>query len=294
MTAALATSYAHCQRLARRSASSFYYSFLLLPKRKRLAMCALYAFLRRTDDLSDSFQPVEVRRRALEDWRHSLQRALGGAFDDPLLPALADTVESFHIPPEYLTATIDGVEMDLDHARYDTFAELEHYCELVASVVGLACLRIWGCDSPVAQRPARRLGVAFQMTNILRDLGEDAGRDRFYLPQEDFRRFDYTPDDLRAGIRDERFRRLMRFEIERTEQLFTEGAELEPWLEPEGWRVAGSMTAVYRALLAEIKRLDGDVLTRRVRLSRWRKMRIATRWLLWAPTRPRVAGIGAP
>jgi 15-cis-phytoene synthase len=300
MNAELSASYAHCQRIARRSASSFYYSFLLLPKRKRWAMCALYAFLRHTDDLGDSAQPADFRRRALQAWRRSLARAVEGHYDDPLLPALAETVASYHIPLEYLTATIDGVEMDLDRSRYATFEQLEHYCQLVASMVGLACLRIWGCDSPAAERPARRLGVAFQMTNILRDLCEDAARDRVYLPMEDLDRFGYTADDLRRGVRDERFRRLMRFEIERTEQLFAEGAELHRWLEPEGRRVLGSMMAVYRALLAEIKRLDGDVLTRRVRLSRWRKMRIATRWLLLGPRlttatdAARAAGAAAP
>ncbi len=143
-----------------------------------------------------------------------------------------------------------------------------------------------GLQHGAAEGPARQLGVAFQMTNILRDLREDAARDRIYLPTDDLDRFDYSADELRAVyamVRDERFRRLMRFEIERTEQLYAEGAELERWLEPDGRGVLGSMMAVYRALLAEIKRLDGDVLTRRVRISRWRKMRIATRWLLFRP-----------
>ena len=294
MSDRLAASYAHCQRIARGSASSFYYSFLLLPKRKRMAMCALYAFLRRTDDLGDSLDSVADRRRSLEQWRHSLHRAVQGQFDDPLLPALADTVAEFRIPLEHLHAVIDGVEMDLEPDEYETFEQLQQYCHRVASAVGLACLRIWGCRSDQAEVPARRCGVAFQMTNILRDLKEDAARERIYLPREDLDRFAYTADDLRRGVRDERFRQLIRFEIERTERLYAEAAELEPWLEPDGQRVFGSMMAVYRALLSEIKRLEGDVLTTRARLSPWRKARIATRWFFFRAPSRRAAGMSTP
>lgn len=289
----LPASYTHCQRIARRSASSFYYSFLLLPKHKRLAMCALYAFLRRTDDLGDSSDSVAERRRALENWRQSLVDSQRGDYDDPLLPALADTLKTFEVPLAHLHAVIDGVEMDLEPLVYETFEQLQTYCDRVASSVGLACLRIWGCRSEQAEQPARQCGVAFQMTNILRDLKEDAARNRVYLPQEDLRRFDYTIADLRAGARDERFRQLMRFQIDRTEKLYTEAAELERWLEPDGQRVFGSMVAVYRALLGEIKRLDGDVLSTRVRLSRWRKMRIVSRWM-FRPAPESDAGVGAP
>ncbi|HEX3726526.1 MAG TPA: phytoene/squalene synthase family protein [Pirellulales bacterium] len=291
----LASSYAHCQRIARTSGSSFYYSFLLLPKRQRLAMCALYAFLRRTDDLGDSLEPVERRRQALAAWRRSFEAAMTGRADDPLLPALADTVKSFHIPREHLAAAIDGVEMDLDVRRYETFDELQNYCDRVASAVGWACLCVWGCYRTEARRPARQCGLAFQMTNILRDLKEDAARDRVYLPREDLDRFDYSDAELLDGVCDERFRRLMRFEIERTERLYAEAAELEHWLDGDGRRVFGSMMAMYRALLAEIKRLDGDVLSMRVRLGGWRKMRIAARWFLLRPPLPRAAaGVSLP
>lgn len=294
MNAELAASYADCRRVARRSGSSFYYSFLLLSKRKRQAMCALYAFLRRTDDLVDGESQIDGKREALANWRASLLAALKGRFDDPLLPALADVAHSYTIPAEYLTAAIDGAEMDLARVRYETYEQLERYCELVASMVGLACLRIWGCHEPDAEGPARSCGLAFQMTNILRDLGEDAARGRVYLPQEDLDRFGYTVDDLRAGVRDERFRRLMRFEIDRNERLYAGGAQLVRWLGPTERRVFGSMTAVYRGLLAEIKRRDGDVFTRRVRLSNWRKMRIATRFLLFRPALVPAAGAVAP
>jgi phytoene synthase len=294
MNKGLQASYKHCRAIARRSASSFYYSFLLLPKPKRMAMCALYAFLRRTDDLGDSSASAGERRAALEAWRGSLARSLEGEYDDPLLPALSDTIRRFGVPLSHLEAVIDGVEMDLEPREYATFEQLEQYCHRVASAVGLACLKIWGCTGQQVDEPARRCGVAFQLTNILRDLKEDAARSRIYLPREDFDRFGYTPDDLRAGVRDDRFRRLMRFEIDRAETFYAEGAELEHCLSPEGRRIFGSMVAVYRALLDEIKRLDGDVLTTRVQLSSWQKMRIATRWFLRRTTLDAAAGAHSP
>ncbi len=204
-------------------------------------MCALYAFLRRTDDLGDSTESVERRRSALETWRRALRRALGGQYDDPLLPALADTVRRYGVPSVHLEDVIDGVEMDLEPCRYETFADLEVYCHRVASAVGLACLPIWGCSSDEAEQPARRCGLAFQLTNILRDLKEDAACGRVYLPAEDLERFDYTLDELRAGVRNERFRQLMRFEIGRAEQLYESGAELEPHLSADGQRACSAV-----------------------------------------------------
>ncbi len=293
MSDALAISYKLCQRIARDSASSFYYSFLLLPRAKRSAMCALYAFLRRTDDLGDSDDPDDARRAALSAWRRSLDRALSGIFDDPMLPAVADTVARYRIPPEYLHAAIDGVEMDLDRCEYATFADLEQYCYRVASVVGLACVYIWGFRDPAALVPARQCGVAFQLTNILRDLKEDAARGRCYLPREDLDRFDYRLPDLRAGVQDARFRALMQFEIARAEDFYRHAAELDRWLEPDGRRVFGAMLSTYHGLLDQIKRLDGDVFTARVRLSGWRKLRIATRWLFHHPS-PAAANSAVP
>ncbi len=276
----LAASYNHCRRMARRSASSFYYSFWLLPRAQRSAMHALYAFLRQTDDLGDSGEPVDVRRTKLADWRRSLQQALAGRFDDPLWPALVDAVERFRIPPEYLFDVIDGVEMDLVRSRWGTFAELTDYCEHVASAVGLACIHIWGFRDVAALEPARLCGIAFQLTNILRDLKEDAERDRVYLPQEDLDRFGYSVADLQRGVRDQRFHALMKFEIERAEQLYRRAADLDRWLEPAGRRIFAAMLATYSALLDEIKRRDGDVLSSRVRLRWWRKLQLTGRGLI--------------
>jgi len=284
----LAASYRLCRQIARTTASNFYYSFLLLPRPKRQAMCALYAFLRRTDDLGDSLQPVEVRRAALARWRESLERTLAGQFDDLSLPALGDAVARFEIPAECLREAIAGVEMDLDVDRYETFDDLKVYCHRVASVVGLACIHIWGFHDSQAEPAACQCGLAFQLTNILRDLKEDAVRGRIYLPEAELRRFEYTRDDLRRGVRDNRFRALMRFQIDRTERLYEQGAELAHWLEPDGRKVFAAMLNTYRSLLAEIKRRDGDVFTRRVRLSPWRKMSIAARTLCLGPPQPAI------
>lgn len=292
----LASSYETCRRVARRSAKNFYYSFLVLPREKRRAMCALYAFSRQTDDLGDNPQPVDVRRAALAAWRRSLDRAISGTFDLPIFPALADTVARYRLPPRYLHELIDGVEMDLDRNRYETFEELSGYCYKVASVVGLCCIHIWGFSDERAFEPAIRCGVAMQLTNILRDLKEDAARGRVYLPQEDLERFGYSADDLRRGVVDRRLRELMRFEVSRAEGLYAEAAELEHWLSPDGRAVFGAMTHIYRGLLDEIKRADGDVFGRRIRLTTWRKLRIAGRWLLASPPHavPRPLGAAGP
>ncbi len=277
MNRQLDASYAACHRIARRAAKNFYYSFLLLPRAKRRSMCALYAFLRRTDDLVDEEGPVELRRRRLDAWRRSLDRALAGSFDDPLLPALAHTVARWNIPPVYLHDVLDGVEMDLDDCCYETFDELELYCYRVASAVGLACLYIWGFDGEKACEPARKCGIAFQLTNILRDVKEDLQRGRVYLPAEDLRRFGYSADELKRGVRDDRFRALMRFEIERAEAYYREGAALHGHLHVQSRPVFVALTGMYRALLAEIRRRDGDVFSGRICLSPWRKIQIAAR-----------------
>lgn len=289
MTWTLEASYAHCQRIARAEARNFYYSFLALPRPKRLAMCALYAYLRHTDDLGDNPRPAMERMQALANWRQSLDRALGGSFDGPLFVALADTVCRFSIPPEYLSAVIDGVEMDVEGRTYETFADLTDYCYKVASVVGLACIHVWGFNDQRALVPARRCGLAFQLTNILRDLKEDAAGGRVYLPLEDLRQFDYSIDDLRDHVRDGRLRALMRYEIGRAEGLYIDAMELEEYLSPEGRAAFGAIVSTYRALLERIKRLDGDVFGRRVALSPWRKWGIAARWLLPRPSLSRGA-----
>jgi phytoene synthase len=296
----LEASYRLCCQAARRSGSSFYPSFYLLSRPKRRAMCALYAFLRHTDDLADDPGPLELRQRGLAQWRADLAAAL--AEEKParispdenrampqsprgrpaaILPALADCVRRFGIPHEHLYAVLDGAEMDLKRRRYPTFAELEQYCHHVASAVGLACLYIWGFRSPRVFAPARQLGVAYQLTNILRDLAEDARADRVYLPLEDFQRCDYRVEELSAGVVDARFLRLVGWQVDRARGYFDQGAALGDWLEPEGRRMLGLMTATYRLLLDKIDRCRAELLTRRVRLGRWQRLRLAARWLVW-------------
>ncbi len=276
----LAASYAYCQNLARHAAGNFYYSFLVLPRAKRRAMCALYSFLRHTDDLGDSAEPADVRRRQLTAWRTSLDAAFAGRYDDEILPALVDTVASYKIPREYLYEAIDGVEMDLAPCQYETFADLQQYCYKVASVVGLSCIHIWGFEDRSVIEPACRLGVAFQLTNILRDLREDAQRGRVYLPQEDLRQFGCTQDDLLAGTRDARMTALMKFQIARTEELYRQGAAVADYLARDSQAACRAMVGIYHGLLDEIRRRGGDVFTSRVRLSSWRKISIALRSLL--------------
>jgi len=284
----VAASYTQCQALTRRTAGNFYYSFLVLPKVKRRAMCALYAFLRHTDDLGDSQQPVEERRAALSAWRQSLDNALRGRFDSPLLPALADTVARFGIPRQYLHDVLDGVEMDLQERVYDTFAELAEYCYRVASAVGLCCIHIWGFRGAAPLDLATPLGIAFQLTNILRDLKEDSELGRVYLPREDLRRFQYSEEDLAQGLRNAAFAALMRFEIARAEDHYRRGEGLEMHLDRDSRPALRAMVSIYRGLLDEIKRRDGDVFSSRVRLSGWRKATIALRSLLArATTAPR-------
>jgi len=282
MNGELADSYTHCAKITRRAASSFYFSFFLLPRPERRAMCALYAFLRKTDDLVDGPQPVSARKAALRQWRRELDDAFHGEFPDPIFPALIDTTRRYQIPITLYHDVLDGVEMDLRPRRFATFDDLEHYCHLVASVVGLACIHIWGCQDESACLPARQCGIAFQLTNILRDLREDSLRGRIYLPLEDLQRFDYTEQELFAGVCDDRFRRLIRFEIERAERYYQEAAQLAVYLAPRGRRAFGAMRGTYRGLLNEIGRRDGELLQTRVSLTRWHKLKIVASWALAA------------
>ena len=288
MTTSLEASYAACRDLARHAARNFYYSFWILPKPKRAAMCALYAFFRRTDDLGDDEGPLDERRAKLTAWREALRRGMRDDYTDPLLPAIVDTVRSYRVPIEYLETAIDGVETDLDRSRFATFDELAGYCYQVASVVGLASIHVWGfqkCDESL--RAAEACGTAFQLTNILRDLAEDAARGRIYLPQDELARFHVTEDDLRRGRLDDHLRELFRFQVERTAEFYRQAEALKPYLSTDGVGIYATMVDIYRTLFEKLRRRDGDVFTERVRLSSWHKTAIAARHLA-----PRMLGIG--
>lgn len=272
-------SYAYCERLARREAANFYHGFRLLPGEQRRAMCALYSFMRVTDDLSDDLSPLSVKRLRLSTWREQLHGALAGDYSHPLHPAFAHTVKQFGIPVAYLFAVLDGVEMDLDVNRYATFADLYQYCYRVASAVGLACLHIWGFRRESALIHGEAAGVAFQLTNILRDLGEDAARGRIYIPHEDLTTFAYTSEDLARQIRDDRFHRLMGFQVNRARSYYNAARPLVGLLEPAGRAVYQVMEGTYSRLLDEIERRGYDVFSSRVRVSRLYKLWLAARAL---------------
>ncbi len=277
MDAALKASYRFCAEVSRREAKNFYYSFLLLPPGRRRAMCALYAFLRHTDDLADEPGPSGGKREALDRWRTDLDRALDGHPDAwPGLPALADSVARHAIPARYLHEVIDGVAMDVEPRPFASFDDLYAYCYRVASAVGLSCIHIWGYRSEGgrAEALAEKCGVALQLTNILRDVREDARQGRIYLPQDDLERFGVTPEDLRADVPSDRVRALFEFEGRRAYDFYAEAAPLIRLVAPVGRPVLRAIVGIYRALLDEIARRDWNVLAGRISLPSWKKAAI--------------------
>ena len=272
------SSLAYCRRVARRANSSFPLAFRVLPPAKRNATTALYAFFRLTDDLADG---PGVKRTALAAWRTRLDAALAGSPSHRCHAAVADAVRTFGVQPEHLHAVIAGVETDLDPVRFETFAELYPYCYRVASAVGLACLPVWGYADPAATAkaagPAEAAGIAFQLTNILRDLGEDLARGRVYLPQEELARFGCPPEAWPA--RPPAFRELMRFQAARARDYYRRADELPGLLSADGRAVFRVMAGVYRRLLDEIERRDFDVFTERIRVGKWAKAKVlASAW----------------
>jgi phytoene synthase len=271
-------SYEYCRRVARTRAKNFYYSFVVLSAQQRKAMCAIYAFMRYCDDLSDE---PGATRGAIERWRRELEEALQGRFSGhPVWPAFHHTVRRFGIPHEYFRAMIDGVASDLEPRRFETFDQLQRYCYQVASVVGLTTIHIFGFDTPAALPLAEKCGVAFQLTNILRDIKEDADRGRIYLPAEDLRRFGVSEEDLRAGQRNEAFRELMRHETARARAYYEESWPLLDLIHPRSRRSLWAMISIYSRLLERIESGGYDVFSRRVRLSVLEKSWIVARALV--------------
>ena len=263
-------SYAWCTDVTRRRARNFYYGFLLLPVEKRRAICAVYAFMRRCDDLSD--EPGSSAA-ALEKWRGELDAALTGhPSDDPLWPAFIDTVERYRIPHQYFHEMINGVSSDLTPRRIETFAELYDYCYHVASVAGITATYIFGFESPRALELAEKCGVAFQLTNILRDIGEDARVGRLYLPAEDLRRFELDGLPLLEG--DRRFLELMRFQAARARAYYVESAPLLGLVDASSRPALWGLILIYYRLLELIEARQFRVISRRVRLPAWEKAAI--------------------
>ena len=276
-------SMAYCVRLARRTGKTFFYTFLSLPRPMFRDMCVLYSFMRLTDDLGDDTTvPLEDRRTHLDAWQTQLRETLSGFHPSsfslhPSLPALADLVARRQLPLSLLETVIEGVRSDLTPRVFQTFQELEAYCYQVAGAVGLCCIRIWGCHDDLATPASIDCGTAFQLTNILRDIQEDALMGRIYLPLEDLTRFGCTREDLIAGKLTPQFRELMRFQTDRAKSYYQRATGLTEYLETPGRRILSAMIAMYGSLLHEIEGRDFDVFGQRIRLSLTRKLTIAFR-----------------
>ena len=265
-------SYAWCERIARRQAKNFYYSFLLLSSPQRRAMCAIYVFMRYSDDLSDD-PGVPDRAAAIARWREDLKAALEGhSADHPVWPAFTDAVARYKIPHEYFFAMIEGVSSDLEPRRLQTFDELYDYCYHVASVVGLTIIHIFGFDAPEAVDLAEKCGVAFQLTNILRDVREDAEKNRVYLPAEDFERFGVSPETFEPR---DRFLELLEFEATRAREYYRQSAPLIGLVHKGSRASLRALIGIYSRLLDHIVASNYDVMARRIRVPTWEKV-----WLL--------------
>lgn len=282
MSMDVAQAYRTCEQITRDEARNFFYGIRLLPPAKRRAMCAVYAFARRIDDIGDGSLPSEAKLAALAEGRASLNR-LAAPPDDAVLVGLGDACERFPIPRDALEDLVDGVEMDVRGATYETFDELVVYCRHVAGSVGRLCLGVFGTDNgPGASSLADDLGVAMQLTNILRDVREDFGVGRIYLPAEDLRRFG-CPGDL-AAAPPAAAAELIRFEAARDREWFDRGLKLLDHLDARSRACVLAMTGIYRRLLTRIEKHPDEVLERRMSLPTWEKAWVAVRSL---------AGVGA-
>ncbi|MCE5198830.1 MAG: phytoene/squalene synthase family protein [Armatimonadota bacterium] len=279
-------SYKYCRDVAKKRAGNFYYSFIVLPREKSDAMCAVYAFMRYCDDIADDPDVGRDRQAMLEKWRSSLNMSIHGDYSSSLiLPAFHDTIKKYGIPLDYFHQLIDGAAMDLTVDTYKTFEDLYSYCYKVASVVGLVCIHIFGFDSPNARRYAEYCGIAFQLTNILRDVKEDAERGRIYIPEEDLWAFQYSAEDLSNGVRDDRFFRLMKFETQRAYDYYNAALPLVPMINGSGRPGLCAMIEIYSSLLNRIDENPGDVFTGHVSLPKAQKLSIAAKALLMSKIR---------
>lgn len=287
----LETAYGVCRHITRSSARNFYYGFLALPRRKRNALSAVYAFMRHADDLSDDASlSIPERRRKLGEWLDHFHRVVeGSATDDPVFLALRDTQQKYNIPTELLDKLVQGTAMDLYsnipgdpsysadpgptsapdtvHIAYRTFAELYDYCYHVASVVGLVCIRIFGYREVFAEQLAEEVGIAFQLTNILRDIKEDGSLGRIYIPQEDLDHFGVSAQELVSGSKLERLRPLLEMEANRAREFYKAADKLLPLIDEDSQGALWTLVTIYHRLLDRIVERQYDVYSRRIRLS---------------------------
>ena len=272
----IAGSFEEARRYTRRHARSFYFASHVLPRWKREAAYAVYAFCRFADTVADEWQGPE-QIAGLDLVRSELRRVYGGTDDiDPGLTVFRETVLRYAIPEEYFLDLFRGMEMDLDEKRYETFGELREYCYCVASVVGLMMSRVFGVTDPEADGHAKDLGTAMQLTNILRDIGEDLGRGRVYLPQEDLRRAGVTEEDLLQGRVTRNFRALMEMQIARARRYYESGRAGLRFLPDDGSRYCVRLMAdIYSGILDRIEWQDYDVFSNRAAVPTWQKLKIA-------------------
>lgn len=290
----LAMAYSVCGGIARSSARNFYYAFLVLPKAKREALCAVYAFMRRCDDLSDDPSlPPRERRSRLEAWLDAFHHAQAGEpTDDPILLALTDTQRRYQIPSEFLDQLAFGTLMDVPDAngpsqdqgataqasgpavQYRTFKDLYLYCYHVASVVGLVCIKIFGYRDAAAEDLAERCGIAFQLTNIIRDVKEDAALGRVYLPMEDLQRFEFSPGDLQGTPDRARLRSLLAMEADRARDFYKSGHQLIALVNEDSQPALWVLVTIYQRLLEKIAQRQYDVFTEKIRLTTFEKVSV--------------------
>ena len=266
----------YCQQKTVQSGSSFYYSFLFLPPERRRAITALYAFCREVDDTVDECTDESIARIKLAWWRTEVSAMYSGKPTHPVMLALQPHLALYQLQEKHLQAIIDGMEMDLDHTRYLDYPAMQRYCWHVASVVGILSASIFGATNPKTLEYAEKLGLAFQLTNIIRDVGEDARKGRIYLPVNELQQFNVTAADLLNARHSDKFENLMRFQVERAKKVYDEAFALLPKEDRRAQRPGLMMAAIYRTVLDEIERDNFHVLTQRISLTPLRKL-----WLAW-------------
>ena len=269
----------YCQDKAAKSGSSFYYSFLFLPPERRRAITALYAFCREVDDVVDECADADVARTKLAWWRNEIAGTFAGSAQHPVAQALIPVVRAFNLPQNHFQDIIDGMEMDLRYNRYPDFATLQSYCYRVAGVVGMMAAEIFGYRNPATLKFAENLGTAFQLTNIIRDIGEDARRGRVYLPLDDLECFGLSATDIVHLNESEKLRELIKFQIERAEKYYAQALAALPSQDRKSQRPGLVMAAIYQTVLKEIRSSGCKVLDRRTSLTPIRKLWIA--WRTW-------------
>jgi len=268
----------YCQQKTATSGSSFYYSFMFLPKQKREAITALYAFCREVDDIVDEYTELKIAQAKLAWWKEEIRNLYQATPIHPVTRALQPFIHTYHLSEEHFQEIIDGMEMDLNFNRYQDFKQLQLYCYRVASVVGILSAQIFGFKNRQTLKFAHDLGMAFQLTNIIRDVGEDARRNRIYIPLDDLAKFSVTEDDVLKGRESDAVKKLLDFEIERAESYYDRALNELPAEDKKSQRVGLIMTAIYRTLLREIKAGGAEkVLNARTSLGTLRKLWLAYR-----------------